>query len=218
MDSISLVIPADFLDELNVAISIEDAKGKHIYINATHSLFFRSHSKSNGSQYPKQALKPIQNTRRPVLIHTNTDNPSNIRGARKVIAIERLGTDSYKEPSAIDGYINVRNHCPNLIENLCAEFTSLTKREIDVLGLLIQGMSAKEIASSLKVSPHTVADHTKIIYQKLDAHSRGQAVYKTIRLLLNMAANETFCEKNKCPSKSEGGNTLYELMSARDGE
>ena len=218
MNSISLVIPADFLDELNVAISIEDAKGKHIYINAAHSLFFRRHSKSGGSQYPKRVIRPIQNTRHPVLINTNTDNISSTRGARKVIAIERLDKDSPNEPNTIDGYINVRNHCQNLIENLCAEFTSLTKRETDVLGLLIQGMSAKEIANSLKVSPYTVADHTKIIYQKLDTHSRGQVVYKTMRLLLNMVANEIFCEKNKCPSKSEGGNTLYELMLARDGE
>lgn len=52
----------------------------------------------------------------------------------------------------------------------------LTPRENDVLPLLAQGYSNKEIARSLGVSPDTVKDHLARLYTKLDAGDRTQAV------------------------------------------
>jgi LuxR family maltose regulon positive regulatory protein len=52
----------------------------------------------------------------------------------------------------------------------------LTGRELEVLGLLAQGLSNKELAASLVVAPSTVKQHLKNIYAKLDVHSRTQAV------------------------------------------
>lgn len=53
---------------------------------------------------------------------------------------------------------------------------ALTNREIDVLVLLEQRLSNKEIAAALYISPLTVKRHTRSIYSKLDVNSRRAAV------------------------------------------
>jgi len=58
----------------------------------------------------------------------------------------------------------------------------LTDRELEVLTLLAQRLSNKEIAAKLVISPRTVKRHTLNIYQKLDVNSRLQAVEKAAEL------------------------------------
>ncbi|MBW2428200.1 MAG: response regulator transcription factor [Deltaproteobacteria bacterium] len=52
----------------------------------------------------------------------------------------------------------------------------LTAREIDVLIMLAERLSNKEIAERLFISAETVKKHTTNIYRKLDVHGRRQAV------------------------------------------
>ena len=51
-------------------------------------------------------------------------------------------------------------------------FAVLSKRELEVVDLIARGYSNAEIASVLVISVHTVNDHTKKIYRKLNVHSR----------------------------------------------
>lgn len=57
----------------------------------------------------------------------------------------------------------------------------LTQREDEVLALLLEGCATKEVASRLGVSFDTVRFHLKNIYEKLDVHSRTEAVLKRLR-------------------------------------
>ena len=57
----------------------------------------------------------------------------------------------------------------------------LTERETDVLRLLAQGQSNKEIAHNLSVSEKTVKSHVSSILRKLDVPSRTQAALYAVR-------------------------------------
>jgi DNA-binding NarL/FixJ family response regulator len=58
----------------------------------------------------------------------------------------------------------------------------LTPREMDVLRLLAQGQSNKEIARTLRLVEETVKSHVRHILAKLGVQSRTQAVLAAIRL------------------------------------
>jgi LuxR family maltose regulon positive regulatory protein len=53
---------------------------------------------------------------------------------------------------------------------------SISAREGDILKLIAQGLSNKEIARTLAIAPETVKSHVKRIFTKLGAEKRAQAV------------------------------------------
>ncbi len=54
-------------------------------------------------------------------------------------------------------------------------YKELTTREIEVLRLLAMGLSNKQIAERLVLSPHTVSGHIQSIFGKLALNSRSAA-------------------------------------------
>ena len=59
---------------------------------------------------------------------------------------------------------------------------SLTTREHDVLALVADGLSNREIAHDLAISEHTVKFHLASIFGKLDVSTRTEAVQRGVRL------------------------------------
>jgi RNA polymerase sigma factor (sigma-70 family) len=55
---------------------------------------------------------------------------------------------------------------------------SLTEREREVLDLLAQGLTNKEIAEKLVITTNTVKRHLKAIFEKLNVHTRSAATAK----------------------------------------
>lgn len=58
----------------------------------------------------------------------------------------------------------------------------LTAREVEVLGLFSHGLTYREAAATLGISAHTVGDHVKSIYRKLDVHSCTEAIFEARQL------------------------------------
>ncbi len=58
---------------------------------------------------------------------------------------------------------------------------NLTNRELEILGLLAQGLSTQEIAGSLFISPRTATTHINNIFGKLEVRSRSAAVAFAMR-------------------------------------
>ena len=67
---------------------------------------------------------------------------------------------------------------PARITPLLMSAYGLTDREQDVTGLVLQGESTAQIAERLVVSPHTVQEHLKKIFEKTGVRSRRELVGK----------------------------------------
>lgn len=63
---------------------------------------------------------------------------------------------------------------------------ALSPREIEVLGMMAEGISNKEIAARLGISEHTVKFHVASIMGKLHAGTRTEAVMLGVRMGLIM--------------------------------
>ncbi len=87
---------------------------------------------------------------------------------------------SYLSPRMLSLLVNdfrmqVRN------EPRASRFGSLTKREREILKLLAEGSSVKEIASSLDLSVKTIEAHKFNLMRKLDLHNKAQLVQYAIQ-------------------------------------
>ncbi|NNH74986.1 helix-turn-helix transcriptional regulator [Nocardia uniformis] len=67
---------------------------------------------------------------------------------------------------------------PSEIAALVVAAYELTRRELDVIDLIARGLPTGEIAERLYLSPHTVRDHVKAIFDKVGVTSRGELVAK----------------------------------------
>jgi DNA-binding NarL/FixJ family response regulator len=63
-------------------------------------------------------------------------------------------------------------------ESPTSDLSELTQREQEILSLLSKGFLYKEIADKLHISLNTVRVHLQNVYEKLQVHSRTQAVMK----------------------------------------
>jgi DNA-binding NarL/FixJ family response regulator len=60
-------------------------------------------------------------------------------------------------------------------------YDGLTRREVEILRLLAEGLANKQIAYRLKISEKTVRNHISNFYDKLGVNDRSQAVLYAVR-------------------------------------
>jgi DNA-binding CsgD family transcriptional regulator len=63
---------------------------------------------------------------------------------------------------------------PTLVAPLLLRAYGLTAREQEVTQWLLRGATRAQLASRLRISPHTVNDHIKAIFDKVGATTRGE--------------------------------------------
>ena len=77
------------------------------------------------------------------------------------------------------------HHNPSPVSNPNGDTSSsldvLTPRECDVLTFLAKGYGTDDIAQTLFIAPNTVRNHIQNIFQKLQIHSRAEAVAYAIK-------------------------------------
>jgi NarL family two-component system response regulator YdfI len=78
-------------------------------------------------------------------------------------------------PDAIDLLLPVLSSVTQPVDE-ASLVQALTPREIEVLGMLAEGLGNKAIARRLNISEHTVKFHVSSIFTKLNARSRTEAV------------------------------------------
>jgi len=77
-----------------------------------------------------------------------------------------------------------REYLPDVVAAVLAARlprTDLSARELEVLDLIVQGLSNKQIAFRLTIAEHTVKNHVKSILGKLHANDRTEAATAAIR-------------------------------------
>lgn len=62
-------------------------------------------------------------------------------------------------------------------EELLSAFSLLTKRELEVVKILVNGKSTKENADELNISIYTLETHKKNIFRKLEINSIGELIH-----------------------------------------
>jgi len=67
------------------------------------------------------------------------------------------------------------------LSSVTARRFGLDRSDIEVLGLLAQGLTNREIAEEIHLSPHTIKDRVGRILRSMDASSRAEAVAIAIR-------------------------------------
>jgi HD-GYP domain-containing protein (c-di-GMP phosphodiesterase class II) len=99
---------------------------------------------------------------------------SALGAAQAADELRREATAGRLDTAAVEGVLGAAGH---RVLRRREGPAGLTPREVEVLRLLARGLSNKEIAARLTISPKTVGNHADHIYAKISAQSRAAAAF-----------------------------------------
>ena len=91
----------------------------------------------------------------------------------------------YLPPEALDEVADPRLDNADKGPTLEQRISSLTQRPRDVLKIMVQGKSNKQIANELDISVHTVKAHASKVFAALEVSGRTEAIYVVAKLGLD---------------------------------
>jgi DNA-binding CsgD family transcriptional regulator len=188
MDIKELIINSNFLDEIDQPIFVKDTNGIYIYCNQAFSNFLGIPVKKiishTAYDIAPQAFAKIYTEADKALFESASDQEylAKVKPQSETQEVKVIFKKSiiYNHNHDLYGFIGTIELHKNIVHDSISEIHKLTEREIEALNLLAKGKSVKQIAAILKISPHTVTDHLKSIYLKLDVHSKNEAVFKAL--------------------------------------
>jgi RNA polymerase sigma factor (sigma-70 family) len=157
-----------YLRKEKFSLAVVDLSLQGMVGNALHK--DSDHSNLEGHQL----LASIQLEKIPAIVVSGITEPEEIQRVYSEYSVA-----AYMEKQAFD-----RAAFRRLIEETKqfhesqSELSTLTDREREVLELLAQGMTNKEIAEKLVITTNTVKRHLKAIFEKLNVHTRSAATAK----------------------------------------
>lgn len=121
-------------------------------------------------------------------VHQDTQDPWHYLVHLTVFAEGTIECVTFVKPSHMDAFSDLeRTFVDAMLANLNGVFEQepkaemdtdarmdLPKRQREVLELLLQGASLKEIAAELRISRHTVNDYSKSLYRHFDVSGRAE--------------------------------------------
>ena len=118
----------------------------------------------------------------PTIVVSGVATPDNIESA-----YDEHGLFAYQQKQSFDRHAFLQT--VREAQAACRtedELDCLTEREREVLNLLAQGMTNKEIAGALVITTNTVKRHLKSVFFKLDVHTRSAATAKAMSAKISL--------------------------------
>jgi len=152
------------------------------------------HTGIEATQKIKELLPHVK-----ILVLTNSDEEADLYDSIKAGAsgylLKEISSEEVADSirSVIQGHSRIS---PAMASKLLTEFQAMTKRaddraplapprltdrELQVLGLVATGLGNRDIAGQLFISENTVKNHIRNILEKLQLHSRMEAVIYAVR-------------------------------------
>lgn len=106
------------------------------------------------------------------------DQPGEPGSGAHVRALTRTGVWLHLHATVLDGprprsaAVVIEPARPHHLAPILTRAHGLTQREREIASLIIDGHSTAEIAEQLFLSPHTIKDHLKAIFDKVGVRSR----------------------------------------------
>ncbi|MCC6751087.1 MAG: response regulator transcription factor [Deltaproteobacteria bacterium] len=143
-------------------------------------------------------LKGLQLATKVLVVSQYTDRSYVMRalklGARGYVPKKALAKDlvsavsavlegrTYVDPSLMEFVVDAAVRPHEASES--GDLGLLSDRELEILKLVAEGKTAKEIGELLHISPHTVNRHRANLMEKLEVHSKSDLVRAAVRLKL----------------------------------
>lgn len=183
-----LIINTKFLDQIEQPIFVKDTNGIYTYCNSAFSDFLGvpKNKVLNHTAFDiaPQAFAKIYTEADKELFasigHQEYLSKIKPQDSSQEVKVVFKKSVIYDHKNTLSGFIGTIELHKNIVPDPLTTLRKLTEREIETLNLLASGKSVKQIASILQISPHTVTDHLKSIYLKLDVHSKNEAIYKAL--------------------------------------